>query len=319
MSKKANPAVVGSFVLGAIALSIIGVMLLGGGAFLQERFTGIMYFDESISGLDVGAPVDFQGVRIGTVTGVRMEMDASQDGAVYRPVTFQIEFQRIDFRGERSGRGQEVYKNIERLVQERGMRARLATQSILTGRLKIEMGYFPETPIHRKNRDPDIWEMPTIPSPLSMAKREVQDLPLQEIVQEAYRALKNMADLLDPENTGQTMAALNKTLTDLDDVMRHVKTRIDPITAEGVGVMQDMRATVQELQGLIAKMDNNIPPLLESITATSERVNIMLDPHAPMRGEITQLIGEMRETSRSIRLFMEFLEQHPESLLRGKR
>jgi len=319
MSKKANPAVVGSFVVGAIALSIIGVMLLGGGAFMQERFTGIMYFDESISGLDVGAPVDFQGVRIGTVTGVRMEMDTARDGAVYRPVTFQIEFNRIYFRGERRGRGQEVYNQIEQLVQEHGLRARLATQSILTGRLKIEMGYFPGTSIDRKNRDPGIWELPTIPSPLSMAKRDVQELPLGEIVQEAYRALKNMADLLDPEETGQTMASLNRTLAELDKMMNHVTAQIDPFTQEGVGTMKDMRSTLRDLQELIAKMDTNVQPLIQSMTETSERVNIMLDPHAPMRGEIAQLVAEMRETSRSIRLFVEFLEQHPESLLRGKR
>ncbi|HMO52721.1 MAG TPA: MlaD family protein [Kiritimatiellia bacterium] len=319
MSKKANPAVVGSFVMGAIAISIIGVMLLGGGAFMQEKITGIMYFDESISGLDVGAPVDFQGVRIGTVTGVRMEMEGDESGAVYRPVTFQIEFNRIHFRSERRGRGQEMYDNIERLVQEKGLRARLATQSILTGRLKIEMGYFPDTAIERKNRDPDSWELPTIPSPLSMAKQDIQELPLNEIVQEAYRALKNMADLLDPEKTGQTVANLNRTLSDIDQLLNLLKTSIEPVTTEGVGVMQDMRRTFQDTQALLVEVDKNMRPLLENMAGTSERINIMLDPKAPMRGEITQLLGEMRETSRSIRLFMEHLEQQPESLLRGRR
>lgn len=319
MSKKANSAVVGSFVVGAIALSIIGVMLLGGGTFMQERFVGIMYFDESISGLDVGAPVDFQGVRIGTVTGVRMEMDATRDGTVYRPVTFQIEFNRIDFRGERNGRGQEVYAGIEELVQEKGLRARLATQSILTGKLKIEMGYYPDSPIERKNRDPDLWELPTIPSPLSMAKRDVQDLPLGEIVEEAYRVMKNLADLLDPEKTGQTMATLNQILAELDTLLSHVKANVDPIATEGVGVMQDLRATFRDIQGLLADVDNDMKPLLASMTETSQRVNIMLDPQAPMRGEISELISEMRETSRAIRMFMEYVEQHPESLLRGKR
>jgi paraquat-inducible protein B len=138
------------------------------------------------------------------------------------------------------------------------------------------------------------------------------------MVQEAYRALKNMADLLDPERTGQTITALNKTLADLDGILSHVRMKIDPLTTEGVGVMQDLRATFGDLQDLLAKMDKSMHPLLESMTETSERVNIMLDPQAPMRGEITQLIGEMHETSRSIRLFMEYLEQHPEALLRGK-
>jgi paraquat-inducible protein B len=319
MSKKANPTVVGSFVVGAIALSIVGVMILGGGTFMEERFTGIMYFDESISGLDVGAPVDFQGVRIGTVTGVRMEMDATREGAVFRPVTFQIEFNRIYFRGGRKSRGDEVKEQVERLVQERGFRARLATQSILTGKLKIEMGYFPEAPINRKHRDTDLWEMPTIPSPLAAVKSEVQELPLTDIIQETYRVIRNVGDILDPEKTGQTMNALNATLAQLDGVIQQIRDTIQPITTEGAGAIVDVRTSLQELQSIFKKIDDNIQPMLDSMTDTSSRVGNLLDPESPMRGEINLLIAEMRETSRSMRLLTEYLEQHPESLLRGKR
>ncbi|HMP73526.1 MAG TPA: MlaD family protein [Kiritimatiellia bacterium] len=319
MSKKANPTLVGSFVVGAIALSVIGIMVLGGGSFMEERFTGIMYFDESISGLDVGAPVDFQGVRIGTVTGVRMEMDAAEEGAVFRPVTFQIEFNRIYFRGGRKTRGDEVREQVERLVQEKGFRARLATQSMLTGKLKIEMGYFPGTPIDRKHRDLGLWEMPTIPSPLAAVKREVQDLPLTDIIQEAYRVVKNVGYLLDPEKTGQTMAALNATLNHLDSVIQQIRDTIQPITSEGVGAIVDVRTSLQDLQSIFKKIDENIQPMLDSMTDTSYRVGNLLDPESPMRGEINLLIAEVRETSKSIRLLTEYLEQHPEALVRGKR
>lgn len=319
MSKKANPTLVGSFVVGAIALSIVGITLLGGASFLEERFTGILYFEESISGLDVGAPVDFQGVRVGTVTGVRMEMDATQDGAVYRPVTFQIEFNRIYFRGGRKARGREMKEEIERLVQERGLRARLATQSLLTGKLKIELGYFPATPVRRAYRDTDLWEMPTMPSPLAAVTREVQGLPLAEIILESHRVVRNLADLLDPEKTGHTMTTLNKTLSNLDDVLGQVKDTIHPLTVEGVDTIQEVRAMMRELQSIFETIDAHIEPLLASLTDTSHRVGNVLDPESPMRGEVNLLIAELRETSRSIRLLTEFLEQHPESLLRGKR
>lgn len=319
MSKKANPTLVGSFVLGAIALSVIGIMVLGGGSFFEERFTGIMYFDESISGLDVGAPVDFQGVRIGTVTGVRMEMDADDEGAVFRPVTFQIEFHRIYFRGGRQARGDEVREQMEQLVQQQGLRARLANQSLLTGKLKVELGYFPETRVTRRFRDTDLWELPTIPSPLAAAKSELQHLPFSAIVEESYRVVRNVADLLDPEKTGQTLATLNSTLANLDEVLNQVRETIQPLSTEGVDAVRDLRTLLKDVQSVMGKLDDHIEPLLESMAHTSSRVGHLLDPESPMRGEMNLLISDVRETSRSIRLLTEYLEQHPESLLRGKR
>jgi paraquat-inducible protein B len=286
MSKKANPAVVGGFVLGAVVITIIGAMLLGGGAFMQERFTGIMYFDESISGLDVGAPVDFQGVRIGTVTGVRMEMDTNSDGTVYRPVTFQIEFNRIHFRGGRVARGKEIFDRIERLVQEQGMRARLASQSLLTGRLKVELGYFPGTPVERKNRDVALWEMPTLPSTMQRVAQDLSQLPLGDMVVEAHEAVKRLSNMLDPEKIGATYGNLNQTLT--------------------------------HLSGMLVKLEERIDPLLLSLTRTSDQAGAFLNPDSDLRAEIDLLISEVRATSRSLRQLTDHLEQHPESLLWGK-
>jgi paraquat-inducible protein B len=319
MSKKSNPAVVGSFVLGAIVLSIVGVMLLGGGAFMQERMQAIVYFDESISGLDVGAPVEFEGVRIGTVTSVRMEMNTAEDaGRIFRPVIFQIEFQRIHFQGGRMSRGREVYAKMENLVQVQGIRARLATQSVLTGRSKIVLIYSPETPINRKNRDSGIWEMPSIPSPLIAMRKELQELPLSEIVMETHRAITQVANLLDPETSGQTLAKLNNTLTEINEILAQVKSNLDPLANESVGTLRDIRTAVRELQTVLERVDTNIQPMILSVTDTTRTIGSALAPESPMRGEVSRLMGDIRETSRAIRLLMEHLEQHPESIVWGK-
>lgn len=326
MSKKANPTIVGGFVVGAIALAIAGIMILGGRSFREERFTGTMYFDESVSGLDVGAPVDFQGVRIGTVTGVRIELDATRDGAAYRPVTFQIELNRIHFRGGRAAKRGEVMEQVERMVQERGLRARLGTQSILTGKLKVEMGFFPETPVNRALRDTGLWEMPTIPSPLAAAIMELQQLPVPDMIAEAYRVVRNLGDLLDPERTEPTVKVLNEMLAHLNDLIKQVIHTLDPITSEGLGAIADGRALLHQLPAILREIpailrdfEANSEKLLDSMTETSERVGNLLNPESPMRGEVNQLISEIQQTSRAIRLLIEYLEQHPESLLRGKR
>jgi len=263
--------------------------------------------------------VEFEGVRIGTVTSVRMEMNTMEDaGRVFRPVVFQIEFQRIHFQGGRLSRGREMYEKMENLVHTQGIRARLATQSFLTGRSKIELVYSPDTPIDRKNRDSGIWEMPTIPSPLTTVRKGLQELPLSEIVMETHRAITQVADLLDPEHTGQTMEALNQTLTDINEILAQVKNSMGPIADESVGALQDMRSAVRELHSVIEKMDANFQPMIESVTQATQSIDSALDPESPMRGEVIRLIADVRETSRSIRLLMQHLEKHPESLLWGK-
>ena len=84
MGKRINPAAIGGFIIGAVVLIIVGVLVFSRGQFLSDKRTFVMYFDESVKGLNVGAPVDFQGVRIGSVTDVRVRYNV-QDGAFRIP------------------------------------------------------------------------------------------------------------------------------------------------------------------------------------------------------------------------------------------
>jgi len=285
MSKKANPKVIGSFVIGAIVITIVGIMVLGGGSFMEKKVECIMYFNESISGLDVGAPVDFQGVRIGTVTEVWLEFD-NETGTAFRPVKIQIEDGRIRHVGDQVA-SPNPEGRLESMVQTKGFRARLATQSMLTGKLKIDLGFFPDKPVVRLNRNPGIWEMPTVLSPINQVKEEVAQLPLSEIVNEAHLAIKNLSELMNPENSGKVLDNLNDTMERLESV----------------------------LTGIDEKMD----PLMTSITKTSDNFGALLDPQSAMGGELAVLIEDLKETSKSMRRFVEYIDQHPESLLRGKK
>lgn len=318
MSKKANPKVVGSFVIGAIALSIVGIMILGGGSFMEEKFECVMLFDESISGLDVGAPVDFQGVRIGTVTEVWMEFDA-QSGLVFRPVKMQIEGNRIRHTDGLRPHRDKPDEGMERLVQKRGLRARLASQSMLTGKLKIELGFFPDKPVVRTGRYPDLWEMPTIPSPIRQVTEEVANLPLGEIVKETHRVIQRLADVLDQDETGKVFANLNETMDRLESVLTRVDEKIDPLTQHSAEVLVSTRAAVDELREVMVKIDDQVGPLMASVTESSERINDLVDPQSALGSDLAALIADVKLTSASLRRFVDYIDQHPESIIRGKK
>ncbi|MGH7479076.1 MAG: MlaD family protein, partial [Candidatus Methylomirabilales bacterium] len=94
MGKKVNPAVIGGFVVAAIALVVAGVLVFGRGEFLKEQMSWVSYFPGAVDGLQVGAPVVFKGVKVGQVTDIKVTLDA-RDASVRIPVHWDLEADRI--------------------------------------------------------------------------------------------------------------------------------------------------------------------------------------------------------------------------------
>ena len=124
-----------------------------------QRIPYLVYFDGSVRGLRVGAPVEFRGIRVGTVTDVRLEIDPAQD-TVRIPVTLEIEPQR--FGAERGAGEGERYVVMAALV-ERGLRAQLQSSNLLTGELLVDLGFHPDSPPAKLNRSGPYLEIPTVP------------------------------------------------------------------------------------------------------------------------------------------------------------
>ena len=178
MSKKANPVIVGAFVMGGLAIAIIGLVIFGGGKMFEQKFTCVAYFDESLSGLDIGAPVEFKGVRIGTVTDVQLIIDREKR-AIIRPVTLALEPSRISFM-EGDNNRTFSYEGIDKSIME-GLRAQLASQSMLTGKLKVELSMIPDLDPVFKEEDKSLHEIPTVLSPIAAAKEKLGGLQLGDI------------------------------------------------------------------------------------------------------------------------------------------
>ncbi len=316
MTRQTNPAVIGAFVLGAAALSVIGLLLFGGGRLFEKTFDCVMYFDETVDGLEAGAPVSFQGVRIGTVKEVQLVFDLDRKCKVYRPVIMRIEDSRITATSNRGGIPAEEV--MELLVRDAGMRAQLAMQSILTGKLKIELGFYPDTPVQRRGLQPGLWEMPTIASPLQRLSDEVAQMPLSDIVSETHKIIKGLAEIVDSAETRRTMRNLNETMDKLQTVLGRLDGEIEPLFQKSGAAMEAARVSLLELQNMLGKLDGQMGPLLNSLQASAENANRLLDDQSPLRREIQRLVREMSETSRSVRWLADYLERHPESLLHGK-
>ena len=219
MSKKANPAVVGSFVIGAVILAVAAVIAFGGGKLFQKKNYFVMYFEDSLGGLDIGAPVEFKGVRVGTVVDVQIFYEAAQTNLVL-PVTISLEPDRIARNTERR---RPVKEGVDLLVQ-RGMRAQLVAQSLLTGKLKVQLDYFPDVPPRYVAGSRAAYpEIPTAPSPMAQALKKFNDLPVAEIVMDTRRSIRGLADVINATDTREAIDEWKRAATSVRELTDYLE------------------------------------------------------------------------------------------------
>jgi paraquat-inducible protein B len=245
----------------------------------------LLHFDGSVRGLQRGAPVEFRGIKLGAVTDIRLELN-TKAGSVRIPVTMELEPERITQIG--SLEGQKPYEFMERLV-ERGLRAQLKSGNLLTGQLFVALDFYPDSPPAKLERGGKYPEIPTVPTEMEELTRSVTglldkfaSLPLDEMV-------KSMGSLINETRT--TVRSVEGLVTS-PDLQQSLKA---------------LRATMEAAQGTMTKAQ-----------ATLSSADSMIGADSQIRYDLTQLMKELTEAARSIRLLASYLERHPDALIRGK-
>jgi paraquat-inducible protein B len=355
MGRRANPTVIGAFIIGAVALIVIGLLVLGRGHFFSETRTFVLYFDGSVKGLNIGAPVDFQGVRVGSVTDIKVQY-LSKTNEFRTPVYIQIEANRIGEAHIRQSR-EERKQYLESLIK-RGLRARLEVQSLVTGQLIVQLGFYPDTPIRLVGDDPDVPEMPTIPTTLQQAQAAVQDilekiqeLPLDQLFTNFMQTVEGTNRLVNaPEVTalvrtmsetlidvqhlvrqvdgqmgrvfddvGGTLAASRALLTDLQQLVRRLDGQIIPLSDGAKQTMEAARAVLKDSQQLVRNADGKVVRMTESITDTAKTAQAtMVTGQRRLDDNLMPALQEVTAAVRSIRVLVDYLERNPNALLTGK-
>jgi len=270
-----------------------------------KKIKFMMFFEGSVRGLSVGAPVDFNGIRVGSVLDIRLEFD--RENAEFRiPVLIEIEPERIVGRG--SQEIESPYITVNKLV-EKGLRASLQIGSLLTGQLFVGFSMRPDTPINLSGGETPYPELPTISS-----------ADFGSIAQLAERFLNklNRVDL------DKLSLELIKTLEGTNRLFNGPEIKV---------ALDDLQLSLQAFRGILQKIDgsslqetiNSGHVVMEKITETMGtfdetllQVNRVLKPNSPLQYNIIKLTGELEETARSIRSLVDTLERHPQALIFGK-
>ena len=155
MSKKANTAMIGAFVIGATILAVVGILAFGSGALFRSTDTFVLYFDGDLQGLTVGAPVLFRGVPVGEVKSIKVFYKTGTPDFVV-PVVIETQHERFHEIQSDTGEYAEHIdqREVDRLIQD-GLRGRLTLQSLVTGQLAISLDMLPDTPANLRGKRQD--------------------------------------------------------------------------------------------------------------------------------------------------------------------
>ncbi|HTO67374.1 MAG TPA: MlaD family protein [Bradyrhizobium sp.] len=338
MAKRSNPKLIGAFVVSAIALAIAGAIAFGGTQFLVTKHKAILYFEGSVAGLNVGAPVNFRGVKVGTVTNIEINYDIDKQ-TMEIPVEIEIIPDLIHVTS-----GQRSERNIQKLV-ERGLRAQLVVQSLVTGQASIEFDFHPDTPIRLVGGTTGLPELPTIPSsmaalqanvtavlekiskmPLDQISQQISDAigELQQTLTSATALIKNVQTDIGPTLTnlqetseqakallvtandrmqmrdGEPLQTLNDTLTDYGDLARQLQGKTNVLSG-------DLQTTLNTLNSALAQI-NDVATLLERD----------MSKNPALLTQTTDTLREFKAMAAAIRAFAEYIQRNPNALLTGK-
>jgi len=320
VARQARKTLIGAFVVGAVALVAAGITVFGSGRFFQKRFTFVMYFSGSITGLSVGSPVEFRGVKVGHVTKIAAVFDP-KDLSIAIPVYVEVDPKSLVV----SGRGDmtsvlSTHEFYQPLL-EKGLKAQLDIESFITRQLYINMDFYPNRPAKLLGLDPRYPELPTIPSLQEQIVQTLQKLP---------EKIMNVTDGI--ERLVNSPAA-QESLRDLDGLIRAIATEVKPLMANLSATSDAARRTFAQAEKTLSLTEGPSAEMAASFTDAMKKASASLDQmrstlvsyqrvavqNANVGYDVTRTLGDLDAAARSVRSLTEYLEMHPEAVLKGKR
>lgn len=339
MSKPVNPVAIGGFTVGALALLVVGLLLFGGGKlFNTNKIRYVIFFDSSLNGLDVGAPVKMQGVKIGSVTEISLLVDPS-NGKVFKPVVVEIDRHSLLGPGGMPMTGslthEKQLKNRDKLV-ESGFRARLETQSLLTGLLYVDFDKHPEKPAQLSGVDyQDLIELPCVPTTVDEIRstaeevfNKLKQLPLEDMVKSFASTLTDIHNLASSEEMKRSNAALAKSLEEMEKTLATLNQNLGPLLKSTNQTVNDASGLVRDSRAMVQDVHLGMKPVLASAEKSLNTATAALEKAKSALGTVEGAVGPdsslnetlvaLKDTARSIKDLTDYLERHPESLISGK-
>ena len=317
------------FVLGALILGLVGLLSFGGVNFFSKPQRFVVYFDESIHGLDLGSPVKLRGVRIGRVVDLNVRYGGDKHKSV---VAVTCEFSKNMIMDE-TGRPIDVSSRAQlQSMIDRGMRARLDIQGLATGLLFVELDFFPElSPVKTETVEVKYAVVPWVPSAtsefqnslleilsdlkkvkfaeigaelrslLADTHKQVSGLNLAELNAKWSQAGQSVSDLAKSAEIRQTITNLNTAIVQLNSTLVKIDGKVDPAAAKLSETLVQAQATLKNFSSAALTAQN------------------FISAQNGFGDEAARALQQLSEAAQAVQHLADFLERNPNALLTGKK
>ena len=324
MSVRASPTAIGLFLIGAIVLTVLGVVTLASITWFQPRSSFVSFFGESVNGLERGAAVKFQGVPVGTVTELLILID-ERDKTFQVPVVYEIDLDRLT-----TELGTSIPLDDPDVLRRQiadGLRAQLQMESFVTGQLYIELKYRSDAaPPELESRPTAYPEIPTTYSFLAQFGTEAGSL-IEDVVKILFR-VNEMLEEVDMQGINTAVVASARSIQNLVDSreLQGAVGELPEITEKLKRTMDDMQIVAARLSAAFEPLPQQMEGMNASALATMqalrdaiEETHTLLTTDAGIGYQMERTLGSLRDAAEALRVLAIALDRNPDMLIRGKR
>ena len=334
MSKRPNPTLIGVFILGTIVLAVAGLFIFSPKLFSSDTAVFNSAFRESVNGLSVGSIVKCQGVPIGEVTDIQLFIDVEEE-TFYVPVYYEIDMERL-----RAITGSRLPFERDEIALhiEKGLRAQLQMESIVTGQMYIELAYHeaPGPPQYLEGGIENL-EIPTLFSPMAQLGTETSSLVsnlrsvnVNAISDNLTAFLINANNKLDELDLAGLNSSIMEAAQSIDALVnstevQSVVTRAPELTEQLSATMADIQTLSKNLDGALGKLTTDVDETSEELRLTLQTVrgsikdaNALMTTDSGLGYHLQETLISLTDAADALRLLAESLEQNPDMLLRGR-
>jgi len=324
MSMRANPTVIGLFMIGAMVLAVVGVATLASVSWMNKESTFISYFEESVNGLDVGAAVKFKGVPVGRVTDLLIRI-SSADTTFQVPVQYDVDLTRLTSAdGGFIDLGDTAVLTLQ--IAD-GLRAQLQMESLVTGQLYVELTYRTEAqPKKLENRPSPHPEIPTTPSLLAAFGTQAGS-----VVGDVLQILIRVNEMLASVNVEE----INRAVVASAGAVERLATsqELQNAIGEVPGMATQFNSTMNEMETLIEKLGEAAGPLpgqmesantelvltLQSLRQAVEDARGLYTTDSGLGYQMEGAMASLKEAADALRALVLSLDRNPDMLIRGRK
>ncbi len=312
---RGQPKLVGLFVLGALVLIGVGIAAMSARRLFAEYRTYVVFFPYAVGGLRAGAPVTFRQVQVGHVTEVDLVFKGETFGDSW--IMAVVEIRRNALRDPNGKAADHSDAELAQIMVEAGLRASVRSSSVIAGQRSVDLDLRPDSAARLsgiKSRYPEIPSAPTgmevINERVEATLKKISNVPIDEVLLQLNATLASLQTALDK---GDVPATLRQMRTTLDGATRTFSSaekamgQVDGISGQATATLASVDQTMKGLQKTLERLDKTLATVEKNVEGTGE-----------LRSETLKTVEEMNELMKSLRSLVEMLQQHPESLLRGK-